>query len=78
MLDNVASANRVGNESSIIFSDTRCNYFSFFQDYLDILTRFFPSRRSTRAFLSSLRSWALGHDDAIRGEDLKAKVRVIS
>ena len=44
------------------------------QDYIDALTRHFPARQKTRAFLLELRTWIMGHDDAVRGEDLSRAI----
>lgn len=47
------------------------------QDYVDVLSKYFPSRLSTKHFLNELRTWILGHDDAIRGDDLANQVKLI-
>ena len=46
-------------------------------EYIDIVTRFFPARHRTRQFLEELRTWILGHDDALKGEDLSDMVENI-
>ena len=49
------------------------------KNYIDALTTYFPARQTSKVFLMELRTWIMGHNDAVQGVDLsKAIVEIKS